>query len=51
MTPLEMIAEWRRGCSCAAPGRPEECRECTRALVDALERKLKEDGRWKWDAR
>ena len=40
MTPLEMIAEWRRGCSCAPPERAEECHECTRALIDALEGKL-----------
>lgn len=40
MTPLEMIAEWRRGCSCAPPEHPEECHDCTRALIDALDRKL-----------
>lgn len=40
MTPLEMIQEWRRGCSCADPQHPEQCQECTRALIDAMERKL-----------
>lgn len=44
MTPLEMIAEWRKGCSCAPAGKPEECAECTRALIDALERGLSEVG-------
>lgn len=38
MTPLEMIAEWRKGCSCAPAGKPEQCAECTRGLIDALER-------------
>jgi hypothetical protein len=60
VTPLEMIAEWRKGCSCVeqiydVPARdsavggyylpraehPEGCQECTRALIDALERALK----------
>jgi hypothetical protein len=40
MTPIEMIEEWRRGCSCAPNGAPEECHECTVALIDALERAL-----------
>ena len=38
MTPLEMLAEWRRGCSCAAPEHPEECPECTSGLISAIER-------------
>lgn len=54
MTPLEMIAEWRKGCSCAGPlydemfGRPEgtsspaECEACTVGLIDALERALRQ---------
>lgn len=54
MSPLEMIAEWRKGCSCAGAyfdkmmghpegtTQPEECHECTRGLIDALETKLKE---------
>lgn len=37
MTPLEMIAEWRKGCSCSSPEMPEECSECTKALIDAIE--------------
>lgn len=41
MTILEMIAEWRKGCSCASAGKPEECPECTRALIDAIEKKAK----------
>jgi hypothetical protein len=40
MTPLEMIAEWRKGCSCAPSGKAEDCCECTRGLIDALEQKL-----------
>jgi hypothetical protein len=41
MSPLDAIAEWRRGCSCAVKGSPEQCQECTRALVDALKHKLR----------
>lgn len=41
MTPLAMVQEWKRGCSCATPGKPEECAECTRGLLDALEPALK----------
>lgn len=53
MTPLEMIAEWRKGCSCAGPeydrimGKPEgttsatECADCTEGLIDALEDRLR----------
>jgi hypothetical protein len=40
VTPLEMIAEWRKGCSCAPKGQPEECRACTRGLINALEKAL-----------
>lgn len=36
---LEMIHEWRRGCSCALD-RPSQCEECTNNLIDAIERKL-----------
>lgn len=43
MTPLEMIAEWRKGCSNAPTDKPELCPECTRALIEALEAKL---GAW-----
>ena len=53
MTPLEMIAEWRKGCSNAGPmhskcfpdGEPIKtgyCVECTEALIDALEAKIRE---------
>lgn len=38
-----MIAEWRKGCSCASHGRPEECQECTRGLIDAIEGRLRAD--------
>jgi hypothetical protein len=38
-SPLEMIAEWRKGCSVAQ--KPEECPECTLALINALEKALK----------
>lgn len=41
MTPLAMVQEWKRGCSCATPGKPEECAECTRGFLDALEPALK----------
>lgn len=41
MTPQEMIAEWRRGCSNAPPDRPEVCPICTRALIEALDRALR----------
>ncbi len=46
MSPSEMIQEWHNGCSCAGPlvglppGHPEQCLECTRALIDTLEKKL-----------
>lgn len=42
MTPIAMIQEWRKGCSCSSPEHPEECRECTRALLDDLEPALRE---------
>ena len=50
MHPLLAIAEWKKGCSCAGPvydkivhnspgtTRPEECPECTKALIDHIER-------------
>lgn len=49
MTPLEMIAEWRKGCSCGGPaydrmmGKPPgttspwECQQCTEGLIDAIQ--------------
>lgn len=40
MTPLELIAEWRKGCSNAPADQPELCPECTRRLIDALEARL-----------
>jgi hypothetical protein len=55
MTILEMIAEWRKGCTCAGPdhdrafGLPEgttsatECADCTEALIDAIEAKARRD--------
>lgn len=36
--PLRNIVEWRTGCSCATPGNPVECTECTLGLIDAIER-------------
>lgn len=39
MTILEMIKEWRRGCSCG-PHNPVNCPDCTTALIDAIESKL-----------
>lgn len=51
MTPLEMIAEWRNGCSVAGHNsvalggdpNPAACVECTTALIDALERELRRE--------
>lgn len=54
MTPLEMIAEWRKGCSCggppydliekpAEPSSPAQCIECTEALIVALESALSQE--------
>lgn len=37
MTPIEMISEWRKGCSCASKEHPAECVECTEALINHLE--------------
>lgn len=54
-TPLEMIAEWRKGCTGGGPvldqiegaplgtHSPAECVECTEALIDALEKRLEFD--------
>ena len=39
MTILEMIKEWRRGCSCGLHN-PADCPDCTTALVDAIENKI-----------
>ena len=41
MTPLEAIAEWRKGCSDYGPDAPENCRDCTVGLIDAVEAKLR----------
>lgn len=41
MTLLEMITEWRKGCSNADSKHPEECLVCTRSLIDAMERQLR----------
>lgn len=35
-----IIAEWRNGCSCAGDEKPEECPECTKAAMDAIERRV-----------
>lgn len=40
MTLLQMIEEWRKGCSCAMH-KPENCPECILTLIDAMEFKLK----------
>lgn len=42
MNPGEMIEEWKKGCSCSSDGKPEECLECTRSLVDALDKYYQE---------
>lgn len=48
MTPLEMITEWERGCSCCEGEHPITCSECTLALINALKSSLstesKEEG-------
>lgn len=51
MTPLEMIAEWSNGCSCAVIGSPEQCHECTKELIDSLEWKLSEEDETEKDAK
>lgn len=38
---FDMIAEWKRGCSCADAQHPEECQECTRALIECIEKRLR----------
>lgn len=38
MTTAEKIAEWRKGCSCSGRSEPEKCEECTKALIDSIER-------------
>ena len=43
MTPLEMIAEWRKGCSCSDIDSPEQCPECTKELIESLEWKLSKE--------
>lgn len=35
--PLQNIAEWRKGCSCAIGGHPSQCEACTDGLVAAIE--------------
>ena len=53
MTILEMIEQWRKGCSNTqnyTHGRtvcehPENCPDCTRALVDAIEAKLNREAK------
>ena len=42
MAPLEIIAEWRKGCSCAGPRvGSQACAACTLAVMNALERALR----------
>lgn len=43
MTLLEIIAEWRKGCSNATPNNPEECPTCTLAMIDIIEQRLKQE--------
>lgn len=41
MTPFEIIAEWRKGCSKTCHNKtPADCVECTNAMVNALEKLL-----------
>ena len=37
MTIPNIINEWRKGCSCAPEDAPEECAECTKAAIQAIE--------------
>ncbi len=36
--PLEMIAEWEKGCSNANSTHPEDCPECTKELIEAIKK-------------
>ena len=38
---IEMIAEWRRGCSIAGSTQPEMCPTCTVGLIDAIENRVR----------
>lgn len=46
MAPLDMIAEWKNGCTVAGPNsvhgqaEPVQCQECTAGLIAALEEAL-----------
>lgn len=50
---LEMITEWRKGCSCSMFDEdgnvvdqrlhPESCQVCTVGLIDAIERAARQD--------
>lgn len=41
MNIYNMIQEWKKGCSDSRPGHPEDCKECTLGLVNAIEKKTK----------
>lgn len=34
--PLAVIREWTRGCTCASPDNPGECKECTEGAFNAI---------------
>jgi hypothetical protein len=38
----EMIAEWRKGCSCSAGGEPYDCKECTKGLIEAIDNSVRD---------
>jgi hypothetical protein len=40
--PMAISTHWRQGCSMTAPDAPEQCAECTRSMVAALEEALRE---------
>lgn len=47
MKPIEMIAEWQKGCSIAGPAcgqddSPAECIECTEGLINAMAKAMTE---------
>lgn len=38
MHPLDVIKEWRKGCSCTIEQHPSQCEECTDNAMKAIER-------------
>lgn len=38
MHPIDVIKEWRKGCSCTIGEHPSQCEECTENAMKAIER-------------